>query len=128
VGLGLTLSVRGQGLPPFPFPAEVMKPDWMEARKQLQLGSIGQFEVIHDFRFIDQVQASGITFENKIVDDAGKHHKAVHYDHGNGIAPADVDGDGLIDLYFTTQLGANGLVSSEKWGANWNSGRNELSA
>jgi len=33
----------------------------------------------------------------------------VHYDHGNGVAVADVDGDGRLDLYFTSQIGPNGL-------------------
>jgi enediyne biosynthesis protein E4 len=33
----------------------------------------------------------------------------VHYDHGNGIAVADVDGDGLLDIYFVNQLGGNEL-------------------
>lgn len=94
---------------PLPIPGEVMNPSWMEARKELQLASASRFEVFHDFQFTDEVEASGIAFENNIVDDAGKHHKAVHYDHGNGIAAADVDGDGFIDLYFTTQLGSNAL-------------------
>ena len=43
------------------------------------------------------------------VEDAGKHYKAVHYDHGNGIAVADVDGDGLYDIYFVNQVGGNQL-------------------
>ena len=86
-----------------------MKPNWMDARKQLQMASTPSFDVYHDFRFSDERTSSGITFANKIVADSAKRHKPVHYDHGNGIAPADVDGDGLIDLFFTTQRGANGL-------------------
>ncbi len=101
--------MESQGQEPFPFPEDVMKPSWIEARQQLQLASAARFQVYHDFQFTDQVEASGITFENRIVDDAGKFHKAVHYDHGNGLAIADVDGDGLIDAYFTTQLGSNEL-------------------
>jgi len=61
------------------------------------------------FRFEDRVEASGITFVHRIVDDAGKYYKPVHYDHGNGVAVADVDVDGRLDLYFTTQIGSNEL-------------------
>ena len=43
------------------------------------------------------------------MDDAGKIYKAVHYDHGNGIAVADVDGDGRLDIYFVNQVGGNQL-------------------
>src|SRR5207249_1334868 len=63
----------------------------------------------HDFRFTDQRDASGITFVNRVVDDAGKAYKKVHYDHGTGLCAADVDGDGRPDLYFVTQLGTNEL-------------------
>ncbi|MGH7652869.1 MAG: CRTAC1 family protein [Gemmatimonadaceae bacterium] len=65
--------------------------------------------VVHDFRFTDQREASGITFENRVVDDAAKTYKLAHYDHGSGVCTADVDGDGLPDLYFGTQLGTNEL-------------------
>src|SRR5688572_8655786 len=34
---------------------------------------------------------------------------AVHYDHGTGIAVADVDGDSHLDVYFVNQLGGNQL-------------------
>jgi hypothetical protein len=43
------------------------------------------------------------------VDDAGKTYKAAHYDHGNGLAVADVDGDGLVDIYFVNQVGGSQL-------------------
>lgn len=65
--------------------------------------------IVRDFRFTDRAAASGITFENRIVDDAGKSYKKVHYDHGSGICAADVDGDSLPDLYLVTQLGSNEL-------------------
>ena len=55
------------------------------------------------------LRRDGITFRHRIVDDAGKTYKAAHYDHGNGLAIADVDGDGLTDVYFVNQVGGNQL-------------------
>jgi hypothetical protein len=98
-----------------PAPAQVRTPtpdpgvDALAARKQAQIEAIGRFNVFSQFQFADQLQTSGITFVHHIVDDAGKHYKAVHYDHGNGIAVADVDGDGLYDIYFVNQVGGNEL-------------------
>ena len=93
----------------FPFPEEIISPPWMQSRQELQVAGAGRIGAFHDFKFSDEVESSGITFLNRIVDDAGKYHKAVHYDHGNGIAVADVDGDELLDIYFTTQIGSNEL-------------------
>ena len=91
------------------FPPVLVDESWVEPRRDAQLRTTGDFDVFHDFRFADRVAESGITFEHRIVSDAGRTYKAVHYDHGNGIAVADVDGDGLDDLYFVTQVGANEL-------------------
>jgi enediyne biosynthesis protein E4 len=77
------------------------------SRQESELAS--HSSVVHDFRFTDKREASGITFQNRIVDDAGKFYKLAHYDHGSGICATDVDGDGLPDLYFATQLGTNQL-------------------
>ncbi len=90
-------------------------PEHRYALKQLQERAVKQreqatgFKTFHDFAFTDQIKASGIRFQHKIVDDAGKTYKAAHYDHGNGVAIADIDGDQLLDIYFTTQLGVNQL-------------------
>ncbi len=81
----------------------------LEARKLGQQQTVGRFKVFHDFIFSDRLAESGITFRHQIVDDAGKNYKPIHYDHGNGIAVADVDGDGLYDIYFISQLGENQL-------------------
>lgn len=83
--------------------------DTLEARGQAERANAGKLKVFHGFRFADRQPESGITFAHQIVDDAGKTYKAAHYDHGNGVAVADVDGDGLTDVYFTSQLGGNEL-------------------
>ena len=81
----------------------------LSVRAEAQRQVAADYDVFHGFRFEDRLAASGITFEHRIVDDAGKYYKAVHYDHGNGLAAADVDGDGRSDLYFLSQLGGNEL-------------------
>lgn len=90
-------------------PPDTAEPAWIEGRMRAQLDSAGDFEVFHDFSFSDETEASGITFRHKLVDDAAAVYKAVHYDHGNGVSVADVDQDGLYDIYFTSQAGTNEL-------------------
>lgn len=94
-------------------PEDVANPLWVPERQRLQQEAAQGYQVFHEFRFEDRVVDSGITFEHEIVADAGKAYKAVHYDHGNGVAAADVDGDGLTDLFFVSQLGSNGLFRNK---------------
>ena len=96
-------------LPAIACRASEAAPSWLEARAQQEARLAAASPAFHDFRFTDQRAASGITFQNRIVDDAGKTYKLVHYDHGGGLCAADVDGDGHADLYFVTQLGTNQL-------------------
>ena len=84
-------------------------PAWLAERARQEAELAARSSVRHDFRFTDRRPESGITFENRVVDDAGKSYKLAHYDHGSGLCAADVDGDGLPDLYFVTQLGTNEL-------------------
>jgi len=88
-------------------------PAWLGERARQEAELAARSQTVHDFRFTDQRQASGITFASRVVDDAGKAYKLVHYDHGFGLCAADVDGDSLPDLYFATQLGTNELWKNQ---------------
>lgn len=81
----------------------------LEKRKAYAVANTKSFTAFSEFQFTDRISESGIRFEHQVVEDAARSYKAAHYDHGNGVAAADVDGDGLVDLYFTTQLGTNQL-------------------
>ena len=91
------------------FPDPDVGVDSLPARKKAQLETVSQFRVFYQFQLVDKIQESGIAFVQHIEEDAGYHYKPVHYDHGNGIAVADVDGDGLYDIYFVNQVGGNEL-------------------
>lgn len=103
----LTLAQSGPKVRNFPDPDAGV--DSLASRKAAQLKTVDQFKVFYQFHFVDKLPESGITFVNRTVDDTARHYKGVHYDHGNGIAVADVDGDGLYDIYFVNQAGENQL-------------------
>ena len=103
--LPLLLSCRSQSAER---PA-MAAPAWLLERARQEAALAAHSSAFHDFRFTDRRDASGITFVNRVVDDAGKAYKKVHYDHGTGLCAADVDGDGRPDLYFVTQLGTSEL-------------------
>ncbi len=83
--------------------------DTLAKRQAAQRQTADQFKVFHQFQFTDKRKESGISFVQQAVDDVRKHYRPVHYDHGSGIAVADVDGDGLDDIYFVNQVGGNEL-------------------
>jgi enediyne biosynthesis protein E4 len=91
-------------------PDDLRDISWLDRLRDTQTKEIAALTAFHDFRFTDKFSASGITFRNRVVDDSGKAYKAAHYDHGTGVAIADVDGDGRLDVYFVNQVGGNQLA------------------
>jgi hypothetical protein len=98
-----------QQQPRLRYPTDDIGAESLAARKKEQLEQAKQFKAFHDFQFTDRLKESGITFVHHAVDDATKHMRMGHYDHGNGVAVADVDGDGRYDIYFVNQAGGNEL-------------------
>src|SRR4051812_30044869 len=54
---------------------------------------------------------TGISFENKLpVNDSSFNIlDYIYYYNGGGVATGDINNDGLIDIYFTSNLGSNKL-------------------
>jgi hypothetical protein len=58
-------------------------------------------------RFEETAEAAGLRFRMAFLPgEQGERFKINLYDHGCGVAVADVDGDGDEDVYFCNQLGA----------------------
>ena len=61
-------------------------------------------------RFTDVLQDSGIGFKHHFFrSEQGEDYHMNQYDHGSGVLVADVNGDGLMDIYLLDFLGPNAL-------------------
>ena len=101
------LAADNQTINPFEQSEKTLQ--FLQENIQKQIQAAKTWKVFHNFQFTDRYEESGIRFEHHSVDDAAKNYKAVHYDHGTGLAVADVDGDGRLDIYFVNQIGGNQL-------------------
>src|ERR1035441_8083886 len=53
--------------------------DWLQRRKLEQEKRARDYRPFHDFKYVDRLPESGITFKNSVTDDAKKNYKANHY-------------------------------------------------
>ncbi len=107
--LAASYQQGGDKPPQVPYLSRDPGAESLAARKAAQMKTAGKVPVYSQFQFTDRIKESGITFVHRIVQDAGPAYKAIHYDHGSGLAVADVDSDGLYDLLFLNQVGGNEL-------------------
>src|SRR5258706_15029916 len=84
----LAFGGAAQNVPIRYVPADLMSTPWLQRLAAAQAKAAAGLTAFHDFQFTDRVADSGITYKNRIVDDAGKAYKAGHYEHGNSIATA----------------------------------------
>lgn len=103
------MDVTGRAAETFAIQPDAQIRALLAEAKQEQQAAGKSYGVFHGFQFQDRQPESGITFEHRMTEDSGRLEKAVHYDHGSGVAVADVDGDGKLDLYFCNQIGGNQL-------------------
>lgn len=90
-------------------PPMILDTEWFQEATLLQEAAAEASKVNLNFQLTDSADSTGIDLDPQIVDDQRWRLQVNHYDHGNGVSVADVDGDGQLDIYFVTQAGPNAL-------------------
>lgn len=90
-------------------PPGILDDQWLTELAEKESTALTTADAVPQFQFTECAEDLGITFAPQIVDDQRHRLLVNHYDHGNGISVADVDGDSILDLYFTSQVGPNEL-------------------
>ena len=99
--VGSSCAKNAAVLPSLPTRDTVMAPpdlantNWLEGLRAAQLKTRDRFAVFHDFRFTDRLPRAASPSSTASWTTPGRPTRRLHYDHGNGLAIADVDGDGL---------------------------------
>lgn len=93
-------------------PPNLTDVSWLDEVAAKQKQRVEQSSVQHQFHFTRSLGDSGIDYHPQIVDEQRFRLEVNHYDHGNGVAVADVNNDGNLDLYFVSQVGPNRLYKN----------------
>ena len=106
---GYLSSASGEKVTHLAQPPMILDNEWFKHAISQQQAAADSATSNLDFQLTDSVQSTGIDLNPQIVDDQRWRLQVNHYDHGNGVCVADVDGDGRLDIYFVTQAGSNAL-------------------
>ena len=74
-GLLAATGAASDSAPQVRYPDPDIGVDTLAARKKAQADTVDQFKVFYGFHFTDEIRKSGITFVNRVVDDAAIDYK-----------------------------------------------------
>ena len=84
--------------------------EWIREIKNEQIANRHKISAYTEFQFEDRRLESGIDFKHQTMTDLLKQGGRIfYYRHENGLAIADYDSDGWIDIYFVSHIGSNQL-------------------
>lgn len=98
-------------------PPGILDSDWLAAVASREAAELQARNFVPGFAFTENSLTVGVDYVPQIVDDQRHRLLVNHYDHGNSVSVADVDNDGILDVYFTSQVGPNALYRGTKTGA-----------